>query len=93
MWRLPLSMPLARRLQAAARRAGFSALAGRIADWRARYGRIDPAAWTGCARRRRCVIVGNGPSLARLPLSTRSDRVHWLMAPDRVAIGPLEQTG
>lgn len=69
LWRLPLSAPLADRLEGAARRAGFGALAGRIGDWRARYGEIDPGAWTGRAGRRRCIIVGNGPSLARLPLA------------------------
>ncbi|WP_371158131.1 hypothetical protein [Jannaschia sp. 2305UL9-9] len=66
--RLPVSVPVAERLEAAAQWAGFKALADRISDWRTRYGGFPTDDLLGSARRKRCFIVGNAPSIATLPL-------------------------
>lgn len=68
LFRLPLSEGVVSRLLRCADCLGFTQMAERISDWRKRYVGFDPATTLGLARRKRCFIIGNAPSIADLPL-------------------------
>ncbi len=68
VFRLPLSGGVLARLTDCARRLDFMQMINRLETWRENYGGLDPIAATGRAERKRCVILGNAPSIADLPL-------------------------
>ncbi|MCC5964966.1 MAG: DUF115 domain-containing protein [Natronohydrobacter sp.] len=68
LFRLPLSVAIPTQLRAAAMRLGFDQMAERLADWQARNAGFDADTILSRAKRERCFIVGNAPSIAELPL-------------------------
>lgn len=70
--RFPTSRGLIERFADLARRGGRDDVVRSATDWMARVDRADWSGLVGSAAGRRCVVVGNGPSLAHLPL----DRLH-----------------
>ncbi|MFN3937335.1 MAG: tetratricopeptide repeat protein, partial [Gemmobacter sp.] len=66
LFRFPLSAGIADRIGAAAGKLGFVDLRDRMIAWRRRFGGMAPALPT--AGRARCFILGNAPSVGRMPL-------------------------
>lgn len=67
--RLPALPPLVDALVHLADAAGHTAIAAHARAWRARLASADWAALPASQRGRTCWVVGNGPSLASLPLA------------------------
>lgn len=66
--RLPTSEALTSRLLDVAQRVGYAQMGARISDWQQRYVGFDTNSIVNTAERKRCFIVGNGPSISEMPL-------------------------
>jgi hypothetical protein len=71
--RLPTSRALTSRLLETTQRLGYAHMGERISDWQQRYVGFDTNSVVSIAERKRCFIVGNGPSLANMPLDALAD--------------------
>lgn len=66
--RLPTSELVANRLLVISEKLGFTQMTARLSVWKERYANFAPRQTVGIAKKKRCFIVGNGPSIADMPL-------------------------
>lgn len=71
--RLPTSKAVSSRLLETTQRLGYAHMGERISDWQQRYVGFDTSSVVNIAERKRCFIVGNGPSISQMPLDALTD--------------------
>ncbi|WP_170124789.1 6-hydroxymethylpterin diphosphokinase MptE-like protein [Roseinatronobacter thiooxidans] len=68
LFRLPFSVSVIDVLLAIAEKIRYTLMVERLSTWKNRYGSFETKKIINIAKRKRCFVIGNAPSLANLPL-------------------------